>query len=160
LRHEIDHPEMINSRRHQLGMTIVDTAEFVGIPYDKLANLEMGRTRTIETPVLESLSEALECSPKLFCSDYEERERHISRAYVNVHLLKEHLYETGKTANQLAVEAGVDHSVIYGFTRRGRRSCKAATAMKIARAMGVEPGLFSPALAMYPPVEEKELEEV
>jgi DNA-binding Xre family transcriptional regulator/DNA-binding XRE family transcriptional regulator len=154
LRHEIDHPEMINSRRNQLGMTIIDTAEFVGIAYDKLANYEMGRIRTIETPTLEVLGEVLECSPSLFCSAYEERERHVSSVYVNVHLLKEHLYETGKTANQLATEAGVHASVIYGFTRRGRRACKATTAMKIAKAMRVKPEMFSPALGMYPPVEE------
>jgi transcriptional regulator with XRE-family HTH domain len=154
MRYTIDHPEMINSRRHQLGISLTELARMVGVSSDRILSYEQGRARQMDAPTLTTIAEVLDCDPTLFSSEYRDPDWHLSTAAINVNLIHDYLSRTNTSANQLALEARVNPSIVYGLTRKGRRSCRAISVMKLAKAMGVDPGERSPALAMYPPAEE------
>jgi transcriptional regulator with XRE-family HTH domain len=57
MKYYVDHPEMINSVRNQLGMSVVDLARMTGVSSERIVSYEQARTRLIDVPTLTTMAE-------------------------------------------------------------------------------------------------------
>jgi plasmid maintenance system antidote protein VapI len=132
-------------------MSLEDTARISHISYDTLKDMESGRLQTISANDLYSLEDTLDISGDKVCYDYFTREpdARLTLVHVHVEILRDFLMRTGMNPNQLATRADVAPQIVYAFVKRGKRACKAITAVKLARAMSVRPEEFCPAFALY-----------
>jgi hypothetical protein len=152
-RYTITSPEAIGAEAAKLGMSMIDTANLVEIPYERLMSYATAQVATIEAPVLNALAAVLEIHPAKLARDYEAPEQVLTRVYPRIEMVFEYLNRTGINPNQLAKQTNVHPSVVYGFTRRHKKGCAASSAAKLAKGMGVPVEEFCPGLALYDPAE-------
>jgi ribosome-binding protein aMBF1 (putative translation factor) len=151
MRFLLSYPHEIERRRRELGMSLQDVATISRISYTQLQDIERGRIQTLAAPVLDALAETLDCDASRFSADwFPPHAPRVTMVYVRAEMVREYLDKSGLNANELARRADVPPPIVYGFRCRGKRSCRAPHAEKLARAMGVAPSEFAPALAVYP----------
>jgi transcriptional regulator with XRE-family HTH domain len=146
---------VLERARNKLGLTREDVAKVSRVEYSTIRDLEAGKRNSIGANDLESLCDTLGLEGGDVCYDYYmwPFDLKIKRVFVQVELLQEFMSRTGHNASSLATRAGVPPQVVYSLSSGKQRSCKAVSALKIARAASIAPEEFAPAFAMYSPQE-------
>jgi len=150
-RFHLSYPHEVRRRREEIGMSLQDLCNISRVEYTKLQDIERGKVQHIDSPTMEALLDALDADGESFSYDYAPADYpSVTRVFVRVEVLENYIAEHGLNANEFAARAGVPASTIYGFTRRGKRACRATQAAKIAKAMNIPVEEFAAVLGLYP----------